>query len=243
MKINLNKYRVRGLFLTALFCFTSERASAQDFRESVSISFGASEPLGAFSSVDADLLESGGALSGSTLDLELKSLITKNGKIGIVSMLKSQKNALSKDFLNSLTGGFYKTLSTSWKLNGYMVGAYYNLYQKRNKANFFVQPKLLFGLLSATSPEIDFYLGGDLALTKFAAVGRTFATMPGFDIGWDFGRFKIQAQYDFLLAKPTFNSEWFDWDSYASDIESFSQKMRTYSGKISIGYNFGKVKQ
>lgn len=214
---------------------------AQQYQSSVSLSFGLATPLGSFGSADADLPESGGADIGRSIDVEFKSYINSSKTIGLITMFKNQSNSLSYSYIQDLSANIFDIYHSSWNLNGYMAGAFYN-YRQKNRKNYFIQPKMLVGLLSASTPSLSCYLGNELYLTRYRATSKTFAVLPGLDLGWEVGRFRLQVQYDFLFSKPYFNTEWFDWNTYSSDIESFSQKMRTYSLKFSLGYNFGKIK-
>lgn len=204
-----------------------------------SLGFGSARPLGQFSSMDADLPSSGGAASGFTVDFESRTFLSKPANLGTVFMVKNQFNGLSSGFIKDAAGGVYNISYGSWSLNGYLVGAFYD-YKEPSNQYLSIQPKLLFGLLTATDPSMHYYYRGKLYYSKYEAEALAFSSLLGLDVSCDIGRIHLQASYDFLLAKPTFNPTTFDWISYSSDVYSYAQKMRTYSFKVSLGYNFGK---
>lgn len=239
----MNKiYTLRSLLVALIFAIISPddcygQYGRYNFTSSLGI--GSARPLGQFSAIDADLPSSGGATSGFTVDYEFRTFLSKPYNLGSVFILKNQFNDLSSAYIKDAAGGFYNISYGSWSLNGYLVGAFYD-YKEQANQYLSIQPKLLFGLLTATDPSMHYYNRGKLYYSKYEAEALAFASLLGIDISCDIGRLHLQASYDFLLAKPTFNPTVFDWSSYTSDIYSYSQKMRTYSFKVSLGYNFGK---
>jgi len=215
----------------------SKSAAAQQYNFSVSVALGTATPLGDFGSLDADNVNAGGAAGGSCLDLELKGLIPNAKGIGTIFMLKTQANGVSTKYLDD--AGFTGQDFTvgAWSLQGYMGGVFYDY---RTSEKFFIQPKLMFGALTATSPYYDLYVFDDLIYSQNSATATALSSLLGVDFGIDLGRFRLQGQYDFIFAKPTFNVVAEDYLMNTEDTYSVTQRMRTYNVKLSVGYNFGK---
>lgn len=220
------------LFFIALFFIS--KLCAQDYSRSISLSIGSATPLGDFANTDVNNSSAGGAVGGACFDFEYKIRATKS--LGLFGIVKTQSNSLDKDFVRLMASGLGANY-TNWKLSGYMLGAYYNM-ESNNK---FVHPKIAFGLLDATTPEMNFTSGGATVLTVKSATSLTFATLLGVDLGYDFNRFRLQFQYDFLLANPSFSQKYLDASGQILDTRTMDQSMKTYNVKIGLGYRFIKV--
>ena len=210
-------------------------ANAQDFKHSISLSFGTATPKGDFGSIDINNDNAGGAASGICIDLEYKGFLFHD-KIGLLGLIKNQINPMDADYLALQTPTGMTVTSDNWVLNGYMVGAFYDI-QLGEKG--FIHPKVGFGMLNATSPKLAFNVGGVDFLTINSASATTFSTLFGADFGLNLGKFKLQAQYDFLMANPTFNQKAVDETGTVVGTNDMKQSMQTYNVKLGIGYNFG----
>lgn len=236
--------RIRLVFVAFMFAINSSRfVSAQNHKyiSTSSLGIGSAKPLGSFGAIDADKEGSGGAASGFTIDYEYKIRLRKPTGFGAVLLLKNQFNDLSPEFISDAASGYYNISSGSWSLDGYMAGAFYSISDKSDSRSS-IQPKLLFGLLNASDPSMYYYYRGKLLYSKYEATSLAFASLLGFDVAYDYGRLHLQTSFDFLMSKPTFNVRFDDWINYTIDYYSYAQKMRTYSLKFSLGYNFGKIK-
>jgi hypothetical protein len=233
----MRKKIILPIVMMALCVTSYHPILAQNYNHSVSVGIGTATPLGDFGSLDVDNENAGGATGGSCLDLELKSLIPNANGIGAIFMLKTQANAVSKKFMSDAGLSEDEYTVGAWSLQGYMGGAFYEF---RSSEKFFVQPKIMIGALTARSPYYDIYLLDELIFTRNSATATAFSSLLGIDFGVDLGRFRLQGQYDFMFAKPTFNGVDEDYIMNTEDIYSLTQKMRTYNVKFSIGYNFGK---
>jgi|GEM_PF-4834448 hypothetical protein len=224
--------------LAFLAASTVQTTFAQEYNFSVSVGLGTATPLGEFASQDADKESSGGAIGGSCFDIELKGLIPNAKGLGSIFMLKNQVNSVGKNYLDDAGVTAFDEYSVgSWVLSGYMGGAFY---EYRTSEKFFIQPKLMVGALTAKTPSINLFGGNDLLVSQNPASSTVFSSLLGIDFGVDLGRFRLQGQYDFMFAKPTFNVVVEDYIFNTEEVYSFSQRMRTYNVKFSVGYNFGK---
>ncbi len=227
---------MRKLILTVCTLVALNAANAQDFKHSVSLSFGAATPLNDFASTDLNNANAGGATDGICIDLEYKGFLFHE-KIGLLALVKNQFNAVDKDFIALQTPLNMISTVTNWSLSGYMVGAFYDV---KIGEKGFVHPKVAFGILDANTPEWKIENNGNMLAKLESAKGVAFSSLFGADFGLNLGNFKLQAQYDFILANPQFNSKAVDGSGNVISTSTINQKMQTYNVKIALGYNFGQ---
>ena len=116
-----------------------------------------------------------------------------------------------------------------------MAGAFYDV---KVGEKGFIHPKVAFGILDANTTEWKIENGNNLLVKLESANGMAFSTLFGADFGWNLGNFKLQAQYDFILANPQFNMKAVDGTGKIISTGTVNQKMQTYNVKIALGYNF-----
>ena len=225
---------MRKLILTVCTLVALNAANAQDFIHSVSLSFGAATPLNDFASTDLTNTNAGGASDGFCIDLEYKGFLFHE-KIGLLAMAKNQFNGVDKDYIALQTPQNTTSSVTAWSLSGYMAGAFYDV---KVGEKGFIHPKVAFGILDANTPEWKIENGNNLLVKLESANGMAFSTLFGADFGWNLGNFKLQAQYDFILANPQFNMKAVDGNGTIISTGTVNQKMQTYNVKIALGYNF-----
>ena len=226
---------MKKIILTVCTLLVLNAASAQDFKHSVSLSFGTATPLNDFASTDLNNSNAGGASNGLCIDLEYKGFLFHD-KIGVLALIKNQFNGVDKDYIALQTPPNMTSNVTSWSLGGYMAGAFYDV---KFGEKGFVHPKFAFGILDANSPEWKIENNGSTLATLQSANSIAFSTLFGADFGWNLGNFKLQAQYDFILANPQFNTKAVDGSGTVISTGTINQKMQTYNVKLAIGYNFG----
>lgn len=226
---------MKKLILTVCTLVALNAASAQDFKHSVSLSFGTATPLNDFGSTDVNNQNAGGATDGFCIDLEYKGFLFHD-KIGVLALIKNQFNGLDKDYIALQTPINMTSTVTNWNLSGYMAGAFYELPLGEKG---FIHPKVAFGILDANSPEWKLDMNGNNVVKLESANGIAFSSLFGADFGWNLGNFKLQAQYDFILANPQFNTRAVDGSGALIGTNTINQKMQTYNVKLAIGYNFG----
>ncbi len=226
---------MKKTILAVCTVFAFNLVNAQDFKHSISLSFGTATPKGDFGSLDINNNKAGGAAAGICIDLEYKGFLFHD-KIGMLGLIKNQFNPMDGDYLALQTPVGTTVTSDNWVLNGYLLGAFYDV--QLGEKGFF-HPKVAVGMLNATSPKLAFETQGINFLTINSASSTGFSTMFGADFGLNLGNFKLQAQYDFLLANPTFNQKAVDETGAVIATNDFTQSMQTYNVKLSVGYNFG----
>ena len=227
---------MRKLILTVCTLVALNAANAQDFKHSVSLSFGAATPLNDFASTDLTNTNAGGASDGFCIDLEYKGFLFHE-KIGLLAMVKNQFNGVDNDYIALQTPQNTTSSVTAWSLGGYLAGAFYDV---KVGEKGFIHPKFAFGILDANTPEWKIENGNNLLVKLESANGMAFSTLFGADFGWNLGNFKLQAQYDFILANPQFNMKAVDGTGTIISTSTINQKMQTYNVKIALGYNFGQ---
>ena len=225
---------MRKLILTVCTLVALNAANAQDFIHSVSLSFGAATPLNDFASTDLTNTNAGGASDGFCIDLEYKGFLFHE-KIGLLAMAKNQFNGVDNDYIALQTPQNTTSSVTAWSLSGYMAGAFYDV---KVGEKGFIHPKVAFGILDANTPEWKIENGNNLLVKLESANGMAFSTLFGADFGWNLGNFKLQAQYDFIVANPQFNMKAVDGTGTIISTGTVNQKMQTYNVKIALGYNF-----
>lgn len=226
---------MRKLILTVCTLVALNAANAQDFKHSVSLSFGAATPLNDFASTDLNNANGGGATDGICFDLEYKGFLFHE-KIGLLALVKNQFNGVDKDYIALQTPQNTTSSVTSWNLGGYMVGAFYDV---KVGEKGFIHPKVAFGILDANTPEWKIENGKNVLVKLESANGVAFSSLFGADFGLNLGKFKLQAQYDFILANPQFNTKAVDVSGTLISSSTINQKMQTYNVKVALGYNFG----
>jgi hypothetical protein len=226
---------MRKLILTVCTLVALNAASAQDFKHSVSLSFGAATPLNDFASTDLNNANAGGASNGLCIDLEYKGFLFHD-KIGVLALIKNQFNGVDKDYIALQTPPNMISTVTAWSLSGYMAGAFYEV---KVGEKGFIHPKVAFGILDANTPEWKIENNGAIMAKLESANGIAFSSLFGADFGWNLGNFKLQAQYDFILANPQFNTRAVDGSGALIGTSTINQKMQTYNVKLAVGYNFG----
>jgi hypothetical protein len=117
-----------------------------------------------------------------------------------------------------------------------MAGAFYEV---KVGEKGFIHPKVAFGILDANTPEWKIENNGAIMAKLESANGIAFSSLFGADFGWNLGNFKLQAQYDFILANPQFNTRAVDGSGALIGTSTINQKMQTYNVKLAVGYNFG----
>ena len=227
---------MRKLILTVCTLVALNAANAQDFKHSVSLSFGAATPLNDFASTDLNNTNAGGASDGFCIDLEYKGFLFHE-KIGLLAMVKNQFNGVDNDYIALQTPQNTTSSVTAWSLGGYMAGAFYDV---KVGEKGFIHPKVAFGILDANTPEWKIENGNNVLVKLESSNGMAFSTLFGADFGWNLGNFKLQAQYDFILANPQFNTKAVDGTGTIISTSTINQKMQTYNVKIALGYNFGQ---
>lgn len=227
---------MRKLILTVCTLVALNAANAQDFKHSVSLSFGAATPLNDFASTDLTNTNAGGASDGFCIDLEYKGFLFHE-KIGLLAMVKNQFNGVDNDYIALQTPQNTSSSVTAWSLGGYMAGAFYDV---KVGEKGFIHPKVAFGILDANTPEWNIENGKNVLVKLEFANVMAFSTLFGADFGWNLGNFKLQAQYDFILANPQFNTKVVDGSVTIISTSTINQKMQTYNVKIALGYNFGQ---
>jgi len=226
---------MKKLILAVCTLLTLNAASAQDFKHSVSLSFGAATPLNDFASTDLNNANAGGASNGLCIDLEYKGFLFHD-KIGVLALIKNQFNGVDKDYIALQTPPNMISTVTTWSLSGYMAGAFYEV---KVGEKGFIHPKVAFGILDANTPEWKIENNGAIMAKLESANGIAFSSLFGADFGWNLGNFKLQAQYDFILANPQFNTRAVDGSGALIGTSTINQKMQTYNVKLAVGYNFG----
>lgn len=226
---------MKKLILAVCTLLTLNAASAQDFKHSVSLSFGAATPLNDFASTDLNNANAGGASNGLCIDLEYKGFLFHD-KIGVLALIKNQFNGVDKDYIALQTPPNMISTVTAWSLSGYMAGAFYEV---KVGEKGFIHPKVAFGILDANTPEWKIENNGAIMAKLESANGIAFSSLFGADFGWNLGNFKLQAQYDFILANPQFNTRAVDGSGALIGTSTINQKMQTYNVKLAVGYNFG----
>ncbi len=210
-------------------------ASAQDFKHSISLSLGTATPKGDFGSLDINNDKAGGAATGICIDLEYKGFLFHD-KIGVLGLIKNQFNGIDADYLALQTPSGFEVTYDKWALNGYMIGSFYDV--QLGEKGFF-HPKLAVGMLNATTPDLKYSFQGENVMFVKAVESTTLSTLFGADFGLNLGNFKLQAQYDYLIANPTFNQKIEDATGTVLGTNEYTQSMQTYNVKLSVGYNFG----
>lgn len=226
---------MKKLILAVCTLLTLNAASAQDFKHSVSLSFGTATPLNDFASTDLNNANAGGASNGLCIDLEYKGFLFHD-KIGVLALIKNQFNGVDKDYIALQTPPNMISTVTTWSLSGYMAGAFYEV---KVGEKGFIHPKVAFGILDANTPEWKIENNGAIMAKLESANGIAFSSLFGADFGWNLGNFKLQAQYDFILANPQFNTRAVDGSGALIGTSTINQKMQTYNVKLAVGYNFG----
>lgn len=226
---------MKKLLLTICSIVALNAATAQDFKHSVSLSLGTATPKGDFGSIDVNNNKAGGAKVGLCIDFEYKGFLFHDN-IGLLGLIKNQFNGLDADYLALQTPAGFELTYDNWALNGYMLGAFYDV--KLGEKGFF-HPKLAIGMLNAKTPDLKYSMQGQNVLFIKAVESTSFSTLFGADFGLNLGQFKLQAQYDYLMASPTFNQKAESTSGNVLSTNEFKQDMQTYNVKLSIGYNFG----
>lgn len=219
--------------LTATNCFSQDKGY-------VAISLGSSTPIGDFASKDPNNNSAGYAKSGAIFDISFGYKFGKN--FGISALLRGQANSTDAqaiaDQISRQNPGVSGTVeSKTWSIGGYMVGGY---------GSFPISPKisfdtrLLFGFLSAISPEITVNLvgpGGTAWVKQNSSSSSTFAYLIGAGFKYDVGkRICLLANFDYLGAKPEFSNVETTSSTGSSSKSTFSQSFGTINFGVGIGY-------
>jgi hypothetical protein len=223
---------MKKLLFTLIAIFTINLLLAQDYRNSLSIGFGASSPLGEFGSRDVNKATSGAAVPGTSFNIQAKGFYSNH--FGVFSSFNYQSNLLDYDVTRMVVppGSNYYVKSDDWVLLGTLVGL---IYEYKTKDNTFVHPKIGIGFLDAYTPEIQVLSGYTPIATSKSANAKTVCGIAGFDVGWDYQKLRIQCHYDFLFAKPSFSQITYDQYNYPTATTTFSQNMVTQNIMLSLG--------
>lgn len=231
--------RTKNYIFTLFLCLGTQTLIGQaDDAKIISLNVGSAAALGDFGNQDPNNADAGGAGSGLSFDLGLKMDGTEDLKnFGLNLLMKLQVNPVGQEyadaFVNELGSGTTATFGT-YSLTGYMIGTHYNI---RIGDNFKIQPKVLLGYMDAKSPQIDVSFMG----AKVAQITRgetsTFAALLGADIGYDIGKFRIQAAYDYVVASPSYNVKLVSATTGTSEDRVWKQSLVTYNFSIGLGYH------
>ncbi len=229
--------RILLLFiLTSTFvsnCFSQDKGY-------IAFSFGSSTPIGDFASKDPNNDAAGYAKSGLSLDI---SMGIKFGKhLGMSALFRGQANSTETqaiaDQITKQNPGISGTVeSNAWSIGGYMIGGY-GSFPISEKVSF--DTKVMFGFLTATSPEILLNLngpGGTAWIKQHSSSSSTFAYLVSAGFKYDVGnRVCLLANFDYLGANPEFNNVETTTSNNGSSKTSFSQSFGTINLGIGIGY-------
>lgn len=230
------------ILLFSLLIFTVT-AFAQD-KGYIGISLGSSTPIGDFASNDPNNNAAGYAKTGLHFDFTFGYKLGKH--FGIAALLRGQANATDAqalaDQIAQQNPGVSNTVnSTAWSIGGYMVGGY-GSFPISEKFSF--ESKIMFGFLTATSPDITIDLtgpGGSAWVKENSASSSAFAYLLSAGFKYNVGKhFCLLYYFDYLGAKPEFSNVSTTTSSGTSSTGTFSQNFGTINNNIGIGYRFGK---
>ncbi len=231
---------MKNLFILLIISlFSATNCLSQD-KGYIAISISSSTPSGDFASKDPDNKSAGYATSGIIFDISFGYKFGKN--FGIASLIRGQANGTDAqalaDELSKQNPGLNGTVeSGTWSIGGYMAGGY-GSFQISEKASF--ESRIMFGFLSATSPDINVNLtgsGGSAWLKQKSASSSTFAYLFSVGFKYDVGeRICLLSNFDYLGAKPEFRNVETTTSLGTSDKSTFSQSFGTINIGVGIGY-------
>lgn len=225
------------LLLATLFYSTLSNAQNKGY---IALSFGSSTPVGDFASKDPANNAAGYAKSGAVFDVSFVYKLGKN--LGIAALLRGQANTVDAQEMADFIARQYPGVSVSiesktWSIGGYMVGGY-GSYPVSEKLSF--ETKVLFGFLSATSPQIDYFLvgpGGSGWVRQASASASAFSYLFGAGFKYDVSkRICLLAQFDYLGSKPEFTGVQTTNSTGYYNKSTFSQSFGTINFGIGAGY-------
>jgi hypothetical protein len=239
------------LFTLLLFAVT---AFAQD-RGYVAIALGSSIPIGDFASTDPNNTGAGYATEGLNFNISFNEKFKFSKYFGISLLARIQANAtdaqsLADQIAQQSPGVSTSVNSTSWSIIGSMVGAYgsFPISEKWS-----LESKIMFGFLTATSPDITVNLsgpGGYGSVETSNASSTAFSYLFGVGFKYNIGKhWCLLYNLDYLGAKPEFsnvvttsNVTTTTANTVTSTNATYSQSFGTINNNFGIGYRFGKKK-
>lgn len=231
---------MKNLFiLITISLFSATNCLSQD-KGYIAISLGSSAPTGDFASKDPDNNSAGFATSGAIFDISFGYKFGKN--FGIAALLRGQANGTDAqaiaDEISKQNPGISGTVeSGTWGIGVYMVGGY-GSFPISEKVSF--ESRIMFGFLSATSPDINVNLtglGGSAWVKQKSASSSAFAHLIGVGFKYDAGRrICLLANFDYLGAKPEFRNVETTTSLGTSEKNTYSQSFGTINFGIGIGY-------
>ncbi len=227
------------LIIVASFFLTTNGFS-QD-KGYVAISLGLSTPIGDFASKAPNNSSAGYATPGAVFDV---SFGYKFGKyFGMAVLLRGQANgmdaqAIADELSMQMPVGVNGMVeSGAWSIGGFMVGGY-GSFPISKKVSF--ESRIMFGFLSATSPEVTIDLAGYGAtawVKQESASSLAFAHLLGVGFKYDVGRrICLLANFDYLGAKPEFRKVETITSLGTIESNTYSQTFGTINYGIGIGY-------
>lgn len=232
------------LFLFFALLGLSINAMSQD-KGYIGLSGGYSIPYGDFGSTNAKESSSGFAKSGLLFDLHMGFKINEN--IGITAKLRAQVNptdaqALAEGIIqesNLPIGTSFSLNSGFWTMSGAMIGGYGIL---KLQEKLFLEPKLLVGYLSATSPEIKIDFSSSqipLILTQKEATASAISILMGANLRYNIGeRFCLLGTIDYLTARPEFKNIEITNSIGPTETITFTQNFSTLNISVGFGIRF-----
>jgi hypothetical protein len=231
---------MKNLFMLSLILVFNTIYSFSQDKGYIAVSLGPSIPTSDFASKNIDNEAAGFAQPGGMIDISFGYKLSKN--YGIAAMLRGQINNLDKDAISTeITKGLPwvndNVRTGSWKIGGLMVGGY-GTFPITNKVSF--EPKFLFGLLLAKSPELNIDLTGPDGsgwVKQNSVTSSTFGALVGAGFKYNAGKkMCLFANIDYLGAKPEFRDVETTTNFDYREKGTYSQTFGTVNLGIGVGY-------
>ncbi len=236
------------LLTTLLVFFTAAAFGQYESRKGYAgFSIGASVPSGDFASISEKLEGAGYAKKGVALNLNFAYRIASN--FGVTALLMIQSNKYDEDaFLKSLNTvsqsntnqvKYTSVDADSWGLSGFLVGGFISA-PLDNRGKLILEPRALFGLLTAVSPRIRGTYRGSFStgwIEQQLGAGIAF----GFSLGGGFrfnasDRIALILNADYLKTSPKFFDVAINQSNGQDLVISFQKKIEVVN--VTLGFAF-----
>jgi hypothetical protein len=163
----------------------------------LSVSLGTAIPTGDF----ANKTTGGGAKAGLMGQLMYNYKIQKSN-YGIAGMFRYQTNSVdASEFAKEFAG--VSATAKNWNAFSFLVGptAQFNL-----SDNVAIEPLIMVGYMSASSPKVSVFSGGSEIVTVGSASAGSLATLVGANVKFKIAdNARLLVGVDYLTANPKFN--------------------------------------
>ena len=219
-------------------------SQTEDRKGYIGISIGGASPLGNFASVNPNNDKAGYATGGGVFDVTFAYRLGKH--LGLTAVLHGQSNGYDSQTVVNQIGnanpGWQSQVDShdGWSLGGIM-GGIMGSWPMSEKGNFLIEPRVMAGFLSTTSPKLraDFTDGTDSGWLQYEDDDASvFAVMGGAGLRWNVSQ-KIGLLFNVdYLTTSTANYKNIEYTNSLGDSSIQTGEQKFESVNISVGVAF-----